>query len=61
MVDSPAAESPWCRYFVKILSPYNGYGTSMEDANNLLKSFEIATVTKYSISKTDRKNFGHMG
>ena len=61
MADSQTAQSPWSNYFFKTVSEHSGYARTMEDVSNLLRSFEISTVTKFSIWKTEKKNFGHTG
>ena len=61
MVDSQATESPWLNFFFKAFSPHDGCARTIEDVSNLLRSFEISTVTKFSIWKTEKKNFGHTG
>ena len=51
----------WATHFVEKESNYDGYVSSVKDADNLINQFELSTTTKFSVWKTTKKKFGEAG
>lgn len=54
-------EVPWQKHFFKSESSFNGYVRSIEAVNELIANYEMVTVSKFAIWRTEKRGFGHTG
>ena len=54
-------EKPWKKYFQNSVSDYQGCVGTLQDAECLIRSFEIDTTTTFAVYKSKSKGFGSTG
>lgn len=58
--DEPQRE-PWEQIFLRKSSPLCGTVSSIDAVNELIASYEVSTVSKFSVWKTTTRGFGQTG
>ncbi len=61
MSDSNATTFPWLKQFTDSKDPLHGYVRSLDDVDKLIANYERATVSKFAVSRTEKKGFGKTG